>query len=80
VLVDWSQNDAHKTTVTVYSVRARERPTVSAPVTWPEVEACLRAADPGLLTFDSDQVLSRVATHGDLFASLLLTRQELPRV
>ena len=54
VLVDWSQNDEHKTTVTVYSVRARERPTVSAPVSWEEVQACLDARDPELLSFETD--------------------------
>jgi bifunctional non-homologous end joining protein LigD len=79
VLVDWSQNDDHKTTVTVYSVRARERPTVSAPVSWEEVQACRDAGDPGTLSFDTDQVLARVARDGDLFAMLLSTRQELPQ-
>ncbi|MGI9183498.1 MAG: DNA ligase D [Solirubrobacteraceae bacterium] len=78
ILVDWSQNDAHKTTVTVYSVRARERPTVSAPVTWPEVQSCLEAGDPGLLSFETDAVLARVAATGDCIAALLSTRQELP--
>jgi bifunctional non-homologous end joining protein LigD len=79
VLVDWSQNDEHKTTVTVYSVRARERPTVSAPVSWEEVQACRDARDPESLSFETEQVLSRVAGSGDLFAMLLSTRQELPR-
>ena len=79
VLVDWSQNDEHKTTVTVYSVRARERPIVSAPVTWDEVQRCLDARDPELMSFDTDEVLGRVADRGDLFATLLSTRQELPR-
>jgi bifunctional non-homologous end joining protein LigD len=79
VLVDWSQNDEHKTTVTVYSVRARERPTVSAPVSWEEVQACRDAQDPGSLSFETEQVLSRVAESGELFAMLLSTRQELPR-
>ncbi len=78
VLVDWSQNDAHKTTVTVYSVRARERPTVSAPVTWEEVSRCRQAGNAELLSFDTDQVLSRVAEQGDLFAPLLSLTQELP--
>jgi bifunctional non-homologous end joining protein LigD len=68
VLVDWSQNSAAKTTVSVYSLRARERPTVSTPVTWDEVEACTSPAD---LVFTSDDVLARVAEHGDLFAPLL---------
>ena len=79
ILVDWSQNDPHKTTVTVYSVRARERPTVSAPVTWEEVQRCHDERDPESLSFDTDQVLARVARDGDLFADLLSTRQELPR-
>ncbi len=79
VLVDWSQNDEHKTTVTVYSVRARERPTVSAPVSWDEVQACRDTQDPELLSFETEQVLSRVAETGDLFAMLLSTRQDLPR-
>ena len=79
VLVDWSQNDAHKTTVTVYSVRARERPTVSTPVSWDEVQSCLQAENPELLSFETDDVLRRVAATGDPFATLLSTRQELPR-
>ena len=78
VLVDWSQNDAHKTTVTVYSVRARERPTVSTPVSWDEVTECRRAADPDLLTFETDEVLERVDQQGDLFAPLLSAKQKLP--
>jgi bifunctional non-homologous end joining protein LigD len=78
VLVDWSQNDEHKTTVTVYSVRAREQPTVSTPVSWEEVQACHDAGDPELLTFTTDQVLARVDADGDRFAMLLSTRQELP--
>jgi bifunctional non-homologous end joining protein LigD len=80
VLVDWSQNDEHKTTVTVYSVRARERPTVSAPVSWDEVHQCHEARDPDFLTFDTAQVLERVASDGDPFASLVSLRQGLPAV
>ena len=68
VLVDWSQNSAAKTTVSVYSLRAREHPTVSTPVTWDEVESC---REPGDLVFTSDDVLARVEEHGDLFAPLL---------
>ena len=68
VLVDWSQNSAAKTTVSVYSLRARPRPTVSTPVTWDEVEACSAPED---LVFTSDDVLARVEQHGDLFAPLL---------
>jgi bifunctional non-homologous end joining protein LigD len=80
VFVDWSQNDDHKTTVCVYSLRAKTRPTVSAPVNWDEVERCLQMRDPGLLVFDSDQVLSRSAQMGDLFAPVLKLRQKLPTV
>ncbi|MGZ4175678.1 MAG: DNA ligase D [Solirubrobacteraceae bacterium] len=79
VLVDWSQNDDHKTTVTVYSVRARAEPTVSAPVSWEEVQRCLDAKEPGLLTFTTGEVLQRVRAEGDPFAMLLSTRQRLPQ-
>jgi bifunctional non-homologous end joining protein LigD len=78
VLVDWSQNDEHKTTVSVYSLRARERPTVSTPVTWEEVEAVTRSEDPDDLVFTSDDVLARVAEHGDLFAPVAVLEQPLP--
>jgi bifunctional non-homologous end joining protein LigD len=78
VLVDWSQNDEHKTTVNVYSLRAKERPTVSTPVSWDEVEACLRKESANVITFDSEQVLSRVDEQGDLFAPVLTLTQELP--
>jgi bifunctional non-homologous end joining protein LigD len=80
VLVDWSQNDEHKTTVSAYSVRARERPTVSAPVTWEEVARCREEAEPELLTFTTDEVLGRIATNGDLFAPVQSLQQELPAV
>ena len=79
VLVDWSQNDDHKTTVCVYSLRAKEQPTVSTPVTWDEVEACRRKKDPALLVFTSDQTLARVEKLGDLFAPVLTLKQKLPR-
>jgi bifunctional non-homologous end joining protein LigD len=78
VFVDWSQNTRHKTTVNVYSLRARERPTVSTPLRWEEVEAATESRDPGDLAFTSDEVLARVAEHGDLFAPVLELRQELP--
>ncbi len=78
VLVDWSQNDDHKTTVCVYSLRAKERPTVSTPVTWEEVEQCMARKDPTLLVFDSDQVLERVKNNGDHFAPVLKLKQKMP--
>ncbi len=78
VLIDWSQNDEHKTTVSVYSPRANESPTVSTPLSWEEVLACRDAADPALLEFGPAQVLDRVRAHGDLFAEVLSLRQALP--
>jgi bifunctional non-homologous end joining protein LigD len=80
VLVDWSQNDEHKTTVCVYSLRAKERPTVSTPVTWDEVEGALAANDADMLTFDSAEVLERAERHGDLFAPVVELEQELPKL
>jgi bifunctional non-homologous end joining protein LigD len=78
VFVDWSQNDFSKTTVNVYSLRARERPTVSTPVAWDEVRACLDSGDPETLTFATGDVLARVAERGDLFAPVVSLVQELP--
>lgn len=75
VLVDWSQNNGSKTTVSVYSLRARPRPTVSTPVTWAEVEACAEGAP---LSFIADEVLVRVEELGDLMAPLLTDGQSLP--
>jgi bifunctional non-homologous end joining protein LigD len=80
VFVDWSQNDSYKTTVCVYSLRAKDRPTVSTPVTWHEVESCLKKADPELLVFTSDQALRRVEKQDDLFAAVLKLKQELPEL
>jgi bifunctional non-homologous end joining protein LigD len=77
VFVDWSQNDRHKTTVNVYSLRAMERPTVSTPLAWDEVEEM--AASGVQLSFTSDEVLERVRSHGDLFAPVQTLEQELPR-
>jgi bifunctional non-homologous end joining protein LigD len=66
VFIDWSQNNAFKTTVAPYSLRAMPTPTVSAPVTWAEAAACKRPAD---LSFTADDVLDRVDRLGDLYAS-----------
>ena len=77
VLVDWSQNDDHKTTICVYSLRARERPTVSTPVTWDEVEA--GAKKKNKLVFDSEEALRRAEKMGDLFEPVLTLKQKLPK-
>jgi len=76
VFVDWSQNDRHKTTVNVYSLRAMERPTVSTPVSWDEVSDC---ADGTPLSFVASEALSRVESLGDLFSAVQTLEQELPR-
>lgn len=78
VLVDWSQNDEHKTTISVYSLRARERPTVSTPLKWEEVERVLAKKDPKLVVFEADDVLKRVEKMGDLFEPVLKLKQKLP--
>jgi bifunctional non-homologous end joining protein LigD len=76
VLIDWSQNSRHKTTVAVYSLRARPRPTASTPITWDEVEAAADGDDP--LVFEARDVLARVGEVGDLFADVLTVEQLLP--
>ena len=78
VFVDWSQNDRAKTTVAVYSLRARERPTASTPLRWEEVERAAEDGDAEALQFEADDVLARVGEHGDLFAPVLELEQELP--
>ena len=80
VLVDWSQNDQHKTTIAVYSLRARSHPTVSTPVTWEEVEHALKKKDASLLVFEARQVLERVGKRGDLFEPVLTLKQRLPKL
>ena len=74
MLIDWSQNDEHKTTVAVYSLRARERPTVSTPLGWDELEA----GDADALVFEAADVLERVDERGDLFAPVAELEQRLP--
>ncbi|MEN3941597.1 non-homologous end-joining DNA ligase [Prosthecobacter sp. SYSU 5D2] len=78
VFVDWSQNDDHKTTVNVYSLRAKETPTVSTPVTWEEVASALKRKKP--LSFEPKEVFKRLKKHGDLFAPVLTLKQKLPPI
>ena len=79
VFVDWSQNDEHKTTVCVYSLRAKEEPTVSTPVSWDEVENCLKKKKADLLKFRSDKTLARVEKMGDIFEPVEELKQKLPK-
>jgi len=78
VFVDWSQNDDHKTTVCVYSMRAKERPLASTPLTWEEVDTAWKKKDANRLMFEPDDVLKRVEKNGDLFAPVLELKQKLP--
>ena len=80
VLIDWSQNDEHKTTVSVYSLRATEQPRVSTPVDWQEVSDCAEQRKPELLSFGPQDVLTRIAERGDLFGKILSLQQTLPRL
>lgn len=75
VLIDWSQNSRHKTTIAPYSLRARPTPTVSTPLTWDEVAA---GVDGAALRFEAAQVLDRIEEHGDLFAPTVTLEQVLP--
>jgi len=78
ILIDWSQNDFNKTTISIYSLRARARPTVSTPIRWEEIEQCERSGDKAPLIFEAPQVLERVERLGDLFAPALVLEQGLP--
>ncbi len=80
VFVDWSQNHRRKTTIAVYSLRARERPTVSTPLTWDEVERAVKKEDAGSLVFEAKDVLKRIEKHGDLFEPVLKLKQALPQL
>jgi bifunctional non-homologous end joining protein LigD len=80
IFVDWSQNHQRKTTIAVYSLRARERPTASTPVTWDEIEKALAKEDPNLLVFEAGEVVKRFERRGDLFAPVLERKQRLPDV
>src|SRR6266508_3312602 len=79
VFVDWSQNDEHKTTISVYSLRAREQPTVSTPVTWDEVATCLKKKKADLITFRPDKVITRVEKLGYLYEPLEKVKQKLSK-
>jgi bifunctional non-homologous end joining protein LigD len=79
VLVDWSQNSETKTTVTVYSLRAKEKPFVSMPLEWSEVEKCLKQKKASLVFFEAEAALKRIEKKGDLFAPVLKLKQSLKK-
>jgi bifunctional non-homologous end joining protein LigD len=74
VFIDWSQNSSSKTTVAAYSLRARPEPTVSTPVSWPEVDQCAKTGNPETLRFETKDVLKRIQKYGDLMAPLVATK------
>jgi bifunctional non-homologous end joining protein LigD len=78
VFIDWYQNNERKTTISVYSLRARDRPTCSTPVTWDEVEQAAETGKGDHLVFETKDVLERIEKHGDLFAPVLELEQRLP--
>jgi bifunctional non-homologous end joining protein LigD len=80
IFIDWSQNDSHKTTVCVYSLRAKEQPTVSTPLKWSEVEAALKSRKAESLSFEAADVIERAEKLGDLFADVLKLKQKLPKL
>ena len=80
VFIDWSQNSEHKSTVAVYSLRAKaERPFVAMPVSWHELETALAKNDASKLFFEPEAALKRLEKIGDLFAPSLRLKQTLPK-
>ena len=80
IFIDWSQNDEHKTTVAVYSLRARNEPTVSTPVEWDELTSALKKKDANRLKFLAPDVIKRVHKIGDLFEPVLKLKQKMPSI
>jgi bifunctional non-homologous end joining protein LigD len=79
VFIYWSQNSEHKTTVAVYSLRAKsERPFVSMPVTWDQLKRAMKKGDSSGLYFEPEDALKRFKRTGDLFAPVLTLKQKLP--
>ena len=75
IFIDWSQNSRHKTTIAPYSLRGKDRPTVSTPISWDEVSD---GADGEPLSFEAFEVVERVESAGDLFAEAVSLEQQLP--
>lgn len=80
VYIDWAQNMRHKTTVCVYSMRARPEPSVSTPVSFEEVEKAFKKKEPERLVFGPEDVLKRVEELGDLLEPALTLKQKLPKL
>jgi len=80
VFINWSQNDASKTMICVYSLRAREKPIVSFPLTWEELERLAERGDPGKFHIPHDEAVRRAEKSGDLFQEVLTKKQKLPHL
>jgi bifunctional non-homologous end joining protein LigD len=80
VFINWEQNDSKKTMICVYSLRAREKPMVSFPLAWSELENLARQDDPEKLQVMYSEAVSRAEKHGDLFQEMLVKRQKLPHL
>ena len=79
-MVDWSQNSESKSTVAVYSLRAkRAKPFVALPISWDELKRAVKKGDPRALFFEPEESLRRVEKQGDLFAPVLKLKQKLPQ-
>jgi bifunctional non-homologous end joining protein LigD len=78
IFVDWSQNHQKKTTIGVYSLRARERPTASMPLHWREVERAAKSGRADNLHFEIPAAIKRLEKEGDLFEPVLRLKQRLP--
>lgn len=80
VFINWSQNDASKTMICVYSLRAREKPFVSFPLAWTELEGLAARGDPEKLHILHSEALRRTESEGDLFREVLVKKQRLPNL
>jgi bifunctional non-homologous end joining protein LigD len=80
VFINWSQNDASKTMICVYSLRAREEPIVSFPLEWRDLENLAGLGNPGRLQVTHSEALSRAEEKGDLFQEVLVKEQKLPHL
>jgi bifunctional non-homologous end joining protein LigD len=80
VFINWSQNDSSKTMVCVYSLRAGERPTVSFPMTWKELEHLESNGNPDKIQVEQSEAVNRLKKSGDLFGEMLIMKQRLPYI
>ena len=80
VFINWAQNDAAKTMISTYSLRALEQPMVALPLTWEELEHLAKQADPEKLKIGPEEAVRRTENTGDLFREVLAKQQKLPHL